>query len=111
PPPQPRWMDGWDKSRGGGTFAQQGHPARELAQPDFVAAAEFFGAPAGIADLFQGLAHFRPVHVAFIGEFAPLVAVPLEVFPLNLVNALAEGANPVFWISENDHVAHVKVGL
>src|ERR1700674_481346 len=69
------------------------------------------GAPR-IPDFAKGLTHGSPVHIA-ITEVYPFVSIffALEVFQVNLDNALPQGANPILRIAIKHHVPDVEPGL
>jgi len=58
----------------------------------------------------QGLADFGPVDVAF-EQVGPLVALTLEVLEVDADDPLAERANPVLRVPEQDDVADIEVRL
>lgn len=95
---------------GGGAVGEEAHAAGEFAEVGFVAAGELFGDPSVVADFLEGFAYFDPVDVAFVGEFAPLIAVAFEIFDVEFEKAGAEGADPVLGESEENDVADVEVG-
>src|SRR5207244_2594765 len=84
----------------------------DVAEIGFIAALELDGGAAGETDLTEGLAHGAPVHVA-LAEVHPRVTVflALEIFQMDLDDALAERANPILGIAIKHDVAHVEPGL
>src|SRR5690242_11230730 len=83
-----------------------------LTEVRFVAGFQFDGGAAGETDFGKSLAHCRPIHVA-IAEIHPRISVifALEVFEMNLDDALAERADPVLRIAIKHDIAHVKPGF
>src|SRR5215472_13654170 len=84
----------------------------DVAEIGLIAGLELDDGAAGETDFTEGLVHGSPVHVTF-AEVHPGVAVflALEIFEVDLDDALAERANPILRKAVKHHVAHVKPGF
>src|SRR6266446_2371035 len=83
-----------------------------IPQVGFAAAFELRDGTARVADIDESLSHRGPVHIA-IAEVDPGIAIflALEVFEVNVGDALAERSNPILRIAVKDHVADVEPSL
>src|SRR5882762_4766041 len=88
------------------------HAPAHVSEVGLVASLELDRGAPRIPDFAKGLTHGSPVHIA-IAEVYPFVSIflALEVFQVDLDNALPQGANPVLRIAIQHHVPHVKPGL
>src|ERR1700730_3467716 len=88
------------------------HAPAHVAEVGRVATNELDDGAAGVAYFGEGLTHGGPVYVA-VTEVHPSVSVflALEVFKVDLDDALAQGANPVLRIAVKQHVANIKPSL
>src|SRR6266566_7524145 len=88
------------------------HAAAHVAEVAFVATFQLGNHATRVADFRESLTHGRPIHVA-VTKIDPGISVffALEVFQMNLDDALAEGANPVLRKSVKHHVADVEPSL
>src|SRR6266704_1743321 len=86
--------------------------AAHVAEVSLVAALELGNSAPRIANFTKGVADSLPVHVA-IPEVHPLVSVlfALEVFQVDLDDALPQRANPVLRIAVQQHIPHVEPRL
>src|SRR2546425_351106 len=96
----------------GAAEEQPVHAAAHVTEVSFVTGWKLGDGAAGVADFRESFAHGRPVHVT-VTKIDPGVSIflALEVFEVNLDDALAEGANPVLRKSVKHHVADVEPSL
>src|SRR5438445_11028788 len=96
----------------GAAEEQPVHAAAHVTEVSFVTGWKLGDGAAEVADFRESFAHGRPVHVT-VTKIDPGVSIflALEVFEVNLDDALAEGANPVLRKSVKHHVADVEPSL
>src|SRR5208337_3788661 len=98
-------------------FKDAGQAPGEVLQALRAVATALFGdAPAGVVDVVQGAHHGGPVVVAFeefnvkaLPEAMVVAELAAEFFDVELLDARAEDANPLFRPAEVDDVADVEV--
>src|SRR5712664_2583541 len=81
------------------------HAPAHVSKVSLVAPLELDSGAPRIPDFAKGLTHGSPVHIA-VTEVHPSVSVflALEVFQVDLDDALAEGANPILRIAIKHYV-------
>src|SRR5882762_215042 len=87
------------RPRSSTAYDQSVHAPAYVTEVGLVAPIEFGNGAPRVANVTKGFAHRRPVHVA-ITEVHPLVSIilALEVFQVDLDDALPQGANPILRI-------------
>src|SRR5437879_1077383 len=100
------------RPRSSTAYDQPVHAPAYVTEVGLVAPIEFGNGAPRVANVTKGFAHRRPVHVA-ITEVHPLVSIilALEVFQVDLDDALPQGANPILRIAVKQHIPNVEPRL